>query len=106
MSATNLACTYNADTPDRKDHIPTLGGYSLDINTGTIWDVFFLNGLITDSLDCEETLELSHNGEDQSTRIDEALEHRNIRMVGPGEEYWNHACNQCCKISDDNTSKR
>ena len=105
VSAANLARAYDADTPDRENRIPISWRYSLDMNTGTVWDAFFLHGLIMDSLDREETLELPHNGEDQSTRIDVALEHRNVRMVGPGQEYWNHACSRCCEISEDNTSK-
>ena len=70
VSATNLAHAYDANTPNHKNHIPISWCYSLDMNTGMVWDAFFLHSLIMDSLDCEETLELLHNGENQSTRID------------------------------------
>ena len=105
VSATNLTHTYDTDTPNCENRILISWCYSLDMNTGMVWNVFFLHGLIMDSLDREETLELPHNGEDQSTRIDIVLKHHNVRMVGPGQEYWNHACSRCCEISEDNTSK-
>lgn len=106
VSATNLARMYDADTPDREDRLSIDWAYSLDMSTETVWDAFFLHGLLLDSLEHQVALELPHNGQDQSTRIEAALERRNLRMVGPGQEYWNHACNRCCEISADEKGEK
>ena len=94
----------DADTPDHEDCLLVHWDYSLDMSTETMWDAFFLYGLLVDALEHQEALELPHNSQDQSTWIEVALQHSNMQMVGPGQEYWNHACNKCCKISEDEKS--
>lgn len=96
---------YDANTPDREDRLLVHWDYSLNMSTETVWDAFSLHGLLVDALERQEALELPHNGQDQSTRIEVALQHCNMQMVGPGQEYWNHACNKCCKISEDEKSR-
>ena len=83
-----------------------LTGHSLDMSDETVWDAFFLHGLLLDSLEHQVALELLHNGKDQFTRIEAALECCNLQMVGPGQEYWNHTCNQCCEISTDEKGEK
>lgn len=61
-----------------------------------VWDSFFLNGLILDAKQRDTALQLKQDVPDQATRLRPALEARNERMVGPGQELWNHACNICC----------
>jgi hypothetical protein len=54
-------------------------------------------------LDCKEravALELADDAPDQATRLQLALEQRNKRMVGPGQEFWNHACTLCCEMRE------
>ncbi|ETW86544.1 hypothetical protein HETIRDRAFT_121213 [Heterobasidion irregulare TC 32-1] len=36
--------------------------------------------------------------------LHEALEARNITMVGPGQKLWNHACEQCCTTEERDNS--
>ena len=67
---------------------------SLSLTGELVWDAFFLHGLICDSHDRSKTLVLSDST--HPDRLHEALEARNIAMVGPGQKLWNHACDQCC----------
>ncbi|KAF7976972.1 hypothetical protein HWV62_5047 [Athelia sp. TMB] len=96
VSATNSARIYNLEAGDRVTRLPRDWGHSLDLSTETVWDAFFLNGLILDAKGWNTALELRHDAPDQATRLRPALEARNKRMVGPGQELWNHACNICC----------
>lgn len=106
MSATNNARIYNLETEDRVTRLPEAWEHNLDLSTETVWDAFFLNGLLLDFKERGDTLELAHNVHDQATRLRPALEARTERMVGPGQELWNHACNVCCARRDvgDGTS--
>lgn len=46
-------------------------------------------------------LELQHNASSQAERLRPHLRSRNMRMVGPGQEQWNHVCDLCCWIEED-----
>lgn len=83
------------ETEDRVSRLSRLWEHSLDLRTETVWDAFFLNGLILDFYERKQTLELANNAP-SSARLQPALQARNERMVGPGQELWNHACNICC----------
>lgn len=96
VSATNSARIYNLEAENRMVRLPQHWNHSLDLSTETVWDAFFLNGLILDAKERNTALELRHDVSDQATRFRPALEARNERMVGPGHELWNHACNVCC----------
>lgn len=87
---------YNLETVDRVSRLPRPWGHSLELRTETVWDAFFLNALILDCHERGETLELANNVPNQASRFEPALQARNERMVGPGQELWNHACNLCC----------
>ena len=103
VSATNSARMYNMDTEDSKSRFPDSWDHSVDMTTESVWDAFFLNALL---LDCKEhlvSLELPHNAHDHSVRLRVALVRRNERMVGPGQELWNHACELCCETDEDGT---
>ncbi|KAK7676519.1 hypothetical protein QCA50_020537 [Cerrena zonata] len=94
-SATNLARIYNLDVPDASVRIQAPWSYQLQINTEQVWDAFFVHGLL---LDCSSrnTILILDVSVPQDQRLHFALETRNRHMVGPGQKYWNHACNLCC----------
>jgi hypothetical protein len=58
-------------------------------------DAFFLSALLHDHDECNTSLIL-RNDVDHVTRLDLALRARNLAMVGPGQEQWNHICDRCC----------
>lgn len=94
-SATNLARIYNLDVPDASVRIQAPWSYQLQINTEQVWDAFFVHGLLLDCSSCNTILILDVSVP-QDQRLHFALETRNQHMVGPGQKYWNHACNLCC----------
>ncbi|KAF8589403.1 hypothetical protein K439DRAFT_1645149 [Ramaria rubella] len=47
-----------------------------------------------------EVLELPHWHGTQADRLRPALEARNERMMGIGQEQWNHACDKCTHVFD------
>lgn len=61
-----------------------------------MWDSFFLNGLLLDFKEPNDILELEHNVPDHAARLRPAIQAHNERMVGPGQELWNHTCEVCC----------
>jgi hypothetical protein len=61
-----------------------------------VWNVFFLHNLILDHATRNSALQLSHNVPSQAERLRPALHDRNQRMAGPGQNTWNHACDDCC----------
>ena len=83
-----------------------LGWMSFEMDVDNVWDGFFLNALLRDRQEQMEEhrlplLILQHNASSQLERLAPALHEHNKRMVGPGQEAWNHACDRCCWISDD-----
>ncbi|KAJ7847163.1 hypothetical protein B0H13DRAFT_1451469, partial [Mycena leptocephala] len=62
-----------------------------------VLDAFFHHAVLRDKASQDEVLSLLHHGP-QRHRLDHALQERNYRMVGTGQEYWAHACNRCMKI--------
>lgn len=87
---------YNLEAEDRVVPLSRVWNHSLNLTTETVWDSFFLNALLLDSKQRGDTLELQHNVQNHATRLRPAIEARNERMVGPGQELWNHACEGCC----------
>lgn len=61
----------------------------------TALDGFFLYSVLLDKAERMEALRVSHSGEVNRDRIKSALEERNFRMEGTGQEYWAHACDLC-----------
>ncbi len=71
-----------------------------------VWMGFYLHGLLNDIRERRDSgeevvLELPHDAASQGERLRPALQARNQRMIGPGQENWSHACNLCCWISTD-----
>jgi len=74
---------------------------NLELDVEDVWNGFFLHSLLLNHLEQSTVLELDHNAPSQSRRLRPALEARNLQMVGPGQEEWNHACDLCCWIYED-----
>ncbi|KDQ52939.1 hypothetical protein JAAARDRAFT_183569 [Jaapia argillacea MUCL 33604] len=96
-SATNCSRLYNYSLGRNSisDSLPSSWNRSLLMKIDDVWNGFFFHSLF---LDCEErgtTLELQHDAPTQGLRLRPALQERNIRMVGPGQENWNHVCDKC-----------
>lgn len=107
-SATNIARIYNEAFIDplvRAD-LPATWCYRMRLDQEDVWSGFLLFALLNDIKERrdsghQEVLELAHDAPSQSKRLRPALQARNERMIGPGQEYWNHACELCCWISED-----
>ena len=63
-----------------------------------MWNSFFIHALILEHHESNTILQLAHKAESQAQRLQPALQERNNRMVGPGQEAWSHACDQCCEV--------
>ncbi|KAI0316552.1 hypothetical protein OF83DRAFT_1060180, partial [Amylostereum chailletii] len=73
--------------------IPTL--------TTVVWDAFLFYALLRDHNERGTCLSFDNKG-DQVTRLDAALRARNMLMVGPARENWNHVCDKCCATKEVN----
>lgn len=98
VSAKNNAHLYNLEAQDHVMLLSRVWNHSLDLSTETVWDSFCLNGHLLDFKERKNTLELQHNIQDHAARLRPAIQARNERMVGPGQELWNHSCEVCCAI--------
>lgn len=104
VSATNIALVYNyaiAPAASRhrvQSHLTDKLGYK------DVLDAFFLHSLLRDHKRHQTRLFLPHVGRHRD-RLDEALRDRNLRMRYNGQDMWDHACDDCCKIlqKDDGT---
>lgn len=74
---------------------------SLELDVEDVWNGFYIHALILEHRECGSTLELTHNAESQAARLKPALQARNKKMAGPGQEAWNHACDLCCWVFTD-----
>jgi hypothetical protein len=65
-----------------------------------VWDGFFLFALLVDCATASESqiLEVPHHATSQAKRLHEAMERRNRRMAGPGQDMWSHVCDKCAWI--------
>ncbi len=62
-----------------------------------VYEAFFLHGLLLDAYNQGASLSLPNSGE-QRDRMDKALDERNKRMVGTGQEFWAHRCQICMQL--------
>ncbi|KAK0443244.1 hypothetical protein EV421DRAFT_1903743 [Armillaria borealis] len=62
-----------------------------------VYDAFFLHGLLLDHFNGHSRLSVPHRGL-QRDRLTAALEERNNRMVGTGQEHWAHRCKICMHL--------
>jgi len=61
---------------------------STKLDIEDVWNSFFLYSLLCDHFECKATLELAHNTHSQAIRLQPALQARNLRMAGPGQDAW------------------
>ncbi|TCD71044.1 hypothetical protein EIP91_000543 [Steccherinum ochraceum] len=108
-SATNCARIYNnALTRDDLRSYRPLKWCRMQLDVDDVWNGFFLQALLLDNYERREvdpntpTLSLPHDAGSQTTRLQPALQERNKRMVFERQEHWNHACDKCCWIRDEN----
>jgi hypothetical protein len=64
------------------------------LHADVVLDAFFLHALLRDFDENNHQLSLPHTGL-QRHRFDCALDQRNYRMAGTGQEMWAHACDKC-----------
>jgi hypothetical protein len=76
---------------------------NLDMDVEDVYNSFFLYALLFDHHERGDIFELQHNAPSQAERLRPALEARNFRMAGTGQEEWNHICDLCCYIYQDDT---
>ncbi|KAJ7275993.1 hypothetical protein C8J57DRAFT_1061935 [Mycena rebaudengoi] len=97
-SATNCAHIYNTSISNNslRSSLPTDWQTSFDLDVEDVWNGFFSYALLLDHYERKEPLKVQHNASSQPERLRPALEARNIRMAGTGQEEWNHACEACC----------
>ncbi|PPQ79909.1 hypothetical protein CVT26_004187 [Gymnopilus dilepis] len=90
-SVSNCARIYN-------DSIATALCPTPELNIEETWNGLLLYWLLQDLAEEGEILQLVHHAPSQAKRLQPALQARNLRMVGPGQEAWNHICDLCCWI--------
>lgn len=73
---------------------------STSLDTERVWNSLFLYWLLQDTEERQTNLELDHDARSHAERLKPALRACNLRMVGPGQPQWNHACNLCCAITN------
>lgn len=102
-SGTNCAHFYNISIGKTwlLTMLPARWSLSLDMSTEHVWDSFYLYCLLQDHIQSGTVLEVRHDAPSHAERLRPALEARNRRMAGPGQEEWNHACNLCCWVYQD-----
>ncbi|KAJ7189095.1 hypothetical protein C8R46DRAFT_877355, partial [Mycena filopes] len=105
-SGTNCARIYNTSISKHalKPLMPT-EWLSLEMDVDDVYNSFFLHALLLDHHERGDIFQLQHNAPSQSERLRPALEARNIRMAGPGQEEWNHFCDLCCHIHQDDEGR-
>ena len=79
-------------------HLPAAYSKSLVLDTEDVWSSLFLYWLLQDCEERQTVLKLEHDSPSQAKWLQPALHLQNRRMVGPGKEEWNHACDLCCWI--------
>ncbi|KAJ7037282.1 hypothetical protein C8F04DRAFT_1257200 [Mycena alexandri] len=105
-SGTNCARIYNTSISKHvlEPLMPT-DWLSLQMDVDNVYNSFFLHALLLDHHERDAIFELEHNAPSQAERLRPALEARNIRMAGPGQEEWNHFCDLCCYIYQDENER-
>ncbi|KAJ7135719.1 hypothetical protein C8R44DRAFT_848587 [Mycena epipterygia] len=96
---TNCARIYNTSISKTslEPFLPTIWP-SLQMDVIDVYNSFFLHAILLDHHEREDFLELAHDAPSQAERLRPALEARNIRMAGTGQDEWNHTCDLCCYI--------
>ncbi|KAJ6609392.1 hypothetical protein B0H10DRAFT_1813877, partial [Mycena sp. CBHHK59/15] len=77
--------------------IPNASRLSHQLDGELVLDAFFCHAVLRDKSSQHKVLSIPHHGT-QRHRLDQALEERNYRMVGTGQELWAHTCDRCMKV--------
>ncbi|KAJ7498852.1 hypothetical protein FB451DRAFT_1347307 [Mycena latifolia] len=77
--------------------IPNASRLSNQLDGELVLESFFLHAVLKDKSEQNLKLSVPHHGF-QNHRLDQALQERNYRMVGTGQEMWAHACDRCMKV--------
>src|ERR1700722_17269127 len=95
--ATNCARIYNTSFTNEsiRGSISTVWHVTLEMDVDHVWDGFYIYLLLLDHAERDAVLYLDHNAASQAKRIRPALQARNCRMRGTGQEEWSHACELC-----------
>jgi len=96
VSATNCARNYTL-IAKRAPNLPTDWAH-LELDVDDVWNAFFLHTLLNQHEEREQTLVLPQRGYTQRERLLFAIRDENARMVGTGQEHWNHVCDKCCWV--------
>ncbi|KAF8077601.1 hypothetical protein FPV67DRAFT_1614590 [Lyophyllum atratum] len=106
-SATNCARIYNEGLVLKtiSASLPAVYSKSLIMDVEDVWNAVFHHWLLQDAAERNDLLELEHNAPSQAERLRPALRARNLRMVGPGQDEWNHACDLCCWVNKNPTGE-
>lgn len=101
-SATNCARIYNDGLANNTltPLLPAAYSKSLVMDVEDVWNALFYHWLLIDCLEHDEILQVEHDAPSQAERLRPALRARNRRMVGPGQDEWNHACDLCCWVDE------
>ncbi|KAF7364569.1 hypothetical protein MVEN_00325900 [Mycena venus] len=94
-SAEGIAHVYNLALG--LSSIPNASRLMHQLDGELVLDAFFHNAVLRDKAAQHQVLSVTHHG-DQRRRLDAALQERNTRMMGTGQEFWAHACNRCMKL--------
>jgi len=102
VSATNSSRIYNLSFSGIEEHIRDKWPLNFKLMCDHVWDAFFIYALLLDANERNVPLDLDHNAPDNAQHLCAALDAHNKRIVGPGQEFWNDACDLCCEITERN----
>ena len=102
-SATNCSQIYNSGFVNEyiRAFLPAVWDHRLEMTIDNVWNRFFIHSLLLDHLERNAVLQLDHKAPPQARRLQPALQARNLRMRGTGQEHWNHACELCSWVYTD-----
>ncbi|KAK0433594.1 hypothetical protein EV421DRAFT_1718445, partial [Armillaria borealis] len=103
-SASGIVQWYNDGLQTPATNVPNNFVLNNKLTAELVYEAFFLHGLILDAYNRGVSLTLPNGGE-QRDRMDRALEERNKRMVGMGQEFWAHRCKICMQLFQGSDGK-
>jgi hypothetical protein len=99
----NCSRIYNSSFTNEDIHasLPAVWDHRLEMTVDDVWNGFFIYSLLLDHSERDSILLLDHKAPSQARRLQPALQARNARMRGTGQEHWNHACDLCSWVFTD-----
>ncbi|PBL01903.1 hypothetical protein ARMGADRAFT_858482, partial [Armillaria gallica] len=97
VSTSGIAQWYNEGLQTPVTNVPNNFVLNNKLTAELVYEVFFLHRLILDAYNRGVSLTLP-NSSKQHDCLDRALEERNKRMVGMGQELWAHHCKVCMQL--------